>query len=750
MSGAVRETTKYFDFEIPQFDFPGWHVYYDRNVKTIDTILYLMTGTDSLKGIWKNNEHYFVGDRVVDIDIAFAYECFIEHTSAPAPTTFAQDRTAHPTYWHSVDFIQALSGTSSTSVTIGLNNQTFQTQTGRVFIPGAKIIINSGANPTVDYMWGSIVSYTGNTLIVDVDVVSGSGTHSDWLLSVSGERGPIGPQGIQGIQGEIGFVGPQGPPGPVGPSGIIEEPNPDSATYGRKNNGTVGSWVTVSPVNAATLPNTPSGSISATNVQAAIDELEAEKVAKAGDVMTGPLTLVGDPINLLEAAPKQFVESLTNIKVNKAGDTMTGVLNIDAAQAVLRLDGTAGSAIGFEASNVPRWSVSGFGDFVFTRHNDSGTPIGSALTLSRATGNISIGNLNAGSLTAGNAVFSNDIQVYRSAAPTTGLIAFSTVAGKYIYYDGTNYQLVGGGLLSGPINTQGNSINCGAFNCATLNSSGNGVVSGNFYTNAIACTSINTQGYDIYMGAGRLYTGNIACDNTVSAPAFSGTNYYGGNFHGVFNGTLNGNITGSAAALNPGVSITVSTIEGPYFIDMMHPGHGGDFNARLIVHADHTLQLSSQGVNVDNSLTASGRITAGGDYKAKFSGNSWNFNWDGTLRAYIDGNDWGSVLNAHSDYRIKKDVVDLESMWDTVKELRPIKYTPSDYPPYSVGSVDENWGFIAHEVQTALLPSAATDYKDVPDRLQELKFAPIVAALTKALQEAMQRIEALEALLVTR
>ena len=53
--------------------------------------------------------------------------------------------------------------------------------------------------------------------------------------------------------------------------------------------GTPGTWSsTVTPASAIT--NTPAGNIVATDVQAAINELDTEKVAKAGDTMTGPLT----------------------------------------------------------------------------------------------------------------------------------------------------------------------------------------------------------------------------------------------------------------------------------------------------------------------------------------------------------------------------------------------------------------------------------------------------------------------------
>jgi trimeric autotransporter adhesin len=46
-----------------------------------------------------------------------------------------------------------------------------------------------------------------------------------------------------------------------------------------------------SDYDANQIDNTPAGSISATEVQAAINELDAEKVAKAGDAMTGALTM---------------------------------------------------------------------------------------------------------------------------------------------------------------------------------------------------------------------------------------------------------------------------------------------------------------------------------------------------------------------------------------------------------------------------------------------------------------------------
>ena len=76
--------------------------------------------------------------------------------------------------------------------------------------------------------------------------------------------------------------------------------------------------------------------------------------------------------------------------------------------------------------------------------------------------------------------------------------------------------------------------------------------------------------------------------------------------------------------------------------------------------------------------------------------------------------------------------------------LKDDKLTPPLGPMFAADDI-ERWGFIAHEVQETLLPSAASAVKDDPVAVQSLNLAPIVASLTKALQEAMARIEALEA-----
>lgn len=166
---------------------------------------------------------------------------------------------------------------------------------------------------------------------------------------------------------------------------------------------------------------------------------------------------------------------------------------------------------------------------------------------------------------------------------------------------------------------------------------------------------------------------------------------------------------------------------------------------------------------ISGSLQTGNQVRAGSGYTCKagtaggFDVNNFNIEWPGgAAHLWIDNVNQGSI-NVTSDYRIKKDVADLPSTWERVKALKPISYTQAEYHPaiataraegdpamFPADDI-ERWGFIAHELQDTLVTSAATGVKDQPDLIQSPNWPTIVAALTKALQEAMARIETLEA-----
>jgi len=248
----------------------------------------------------------------------------------------------------------------------------------------------------------------------------------------------------------------------------------------------------------------PAGNISSTNVQAALQELDNEKVAKAGDTMTGFLVLNAPPVLDLQAATKKYVDDkvaagggytdemamdavaamikngtnitwvyddvlnsltptvnvtnmaagsvgftpagnvgsnnvqaaiqeLDNEKVAKAGDTMTGNLVIQKAAPRLSFDATDanGPYIEVKRNNVFRWffylagdpeTGSNVGsDFYIQCMNDAGGSVAFPLRIERKTGVVKL----------------------QEAIPST-----STTTGAL--------QVAGGAGIAGAINTSGN------------------------------------------------------------------------------------------------------------------------------------------------------------------------------------------------------------------------------------------------------------------------------------------------------
>lgn len=110
----------------------------------------------------------------------------------------------------------------------------------------------------------------------------------------------------------------------------------------------------------------------------------------------------------------------------------------------------------------------------------------------------------------------------------------------------------------------------------------------------------------------------------------------------------------------------------------------------------------------------------------------------------ITTNGTSTAYNTTSDYRLKENVAPLANAVTRVKQLAPKNFTWKSNP--SLGTVE---GFIAHELQ-AVVPEAVFGEKDGLDQNDQPKYqgvdsSVLVALLTAALQEALTRIEALEA-----
>lgn len=153
--------------------------------------------------------------------------------------------------------------------------------------------------------------------------------------------------------------------------------------------------------------------------------------------------------------------------------------------------------------------------------------------------------------------------------------------------------------------------------------------------------------------------------------------------------------------------------------------------------------------------TSLGGNSAGGAVKAKgyntrtghsgsLGSNLFNIHWTGSAaKLYIDNTSYDLSISG-SDYRIKQGIQPLTvNCIERIKQLRPVEYQYKDYETFQADGVTRE-GFIAHEVGE-VIPSGCNGAKDADDEIQTLRLDAILSVTVKALQEAVTKIEALEA-----
>ena len=200
-------------------------------------------------------------------------------------------------------------------------------------------------------------------------------------------------------------------------------------------------------------------------------------------------------------------------------------------------------------------------------------------------------------------------------------------------------------------------------------------------------------------------------------------------------------------------------------------------NAATMFHAGMYTDASDGNIMVKNgSAGTDGPACVSLNRNGSQTGRFVNFYKEGTrqngrIQANADG-----TINYNvgaSDYRAKQNIADMESATEKIKNLRPVSFQFKQYPEHT------SYGFLAHEVQEQI-PYAAFGVKDevetygtytAPDGVveadvsepeavpygatfvaegtrevyQSISETRLIPFLTKALQEALARIETLEA-----
>jgi hypothetical protein len=120
-----------------------------------------------------------------------------------------------------------------------------------------------------------------------------------------------------------------------------------------------------------------------------------------------------------------------------------------------------------------------------------------------------------------------------------------------------------------------------------------------------------------------------------------------------------------------------------------------------------------------------------------------NFFANGTQGGSINTSPTATAYNTSSDHRLKENVADMTGAIDRVKQLAPKRFN------FIVDADTTVDGFLAHEAQ-AVVPEAVTGTHNEVDEdgnavMQGIDQSKLVPLLTGALQEAIAKIETLEA-----
>ena len=135
-----------------------------------------------------------------------------------------------------------------------------------------------------------------------------------------------------------------------------------------------------------------------------------------------------------------------------------------------------------------------------------------------------------------------------------------------------------------------------------------------------------------------------------------------------------------------------------------------------------------------------------------------------TLWALIDGGNTGGaafsiygngninnangVFAAYSDVKLKENIVDANSQWDDIRQLRVRNY---NFKPETNNSTHKQIGVIAQEIEDIspglvnTVPDRDEDGNDLGTVTKSVNYSVLYMKAVKALQEAMERIETLEA-----
>ena len=215
-------------------------------------------------------------------------------------------------------------------------------------------------------------------------------------------------------------------------------------------------------------------------------------------------------------------------------------------------------------------------------------------------------------------------------------------------------------------------------------------------------------------------------------------------FHNGANSFITDLGTGNLILSSNGAGVAINTTDNAPMAGFVNGG-ACSFN----YNGAKKFETTATGVAVTGSVTSTGTSVHTGDVEYRDTSTTtvhqlitFNDSTGTTTYGSIARNLGSIAYNTSSDYRLKENVAPVDNAADRVKSLKPCRFN-------FIGEERTVDGFIAHEAQE-IVPESVTGDKDAVDSegnpmYQGIDQSKLVPLLTAALQEALERIETLEA-----
>jgi hypothetical protein len=179
-----------------------------------------------------------------------------------------------------------------------------------------------------------------------------------------------------------------------------------------------------------------------------------------------------------------------------------------------------------------------------------------------------------------------------------------------------------------------------------------------------------------------------------------------------------------------------------------------DSSGNLLIHQSASTTPGTGNISVGASFESLGSTVGSALHLSRSNGPSLFLNANANTqvaRFHASGTEVGSIsvtgsataFNTSSDYRLKENVVSLDDGITRLKQLSPKRFNFIASPEKTVD------GFIAHEAQAVVPQAVSGTHNEVDDKgnavMQQIDQSKLVPLLTAALQEAIAKIETLEA-----